>query len=278
MSYILEKFGTLTLSQIMAVTDISGGVAQSALTSLASGGAYNALGSRERARGKPITVTHSCILDGSGPAEVQTKLDACKAWVGVWDKLYRLLPDGSRHYITAELLSVNSTRKIENRNYVTITMTFASLDYYWHGDTVPGFGWMLDSGYYFDNGMYFDKVLTAILPHSNSLTLTNNGNYPVRNAILEIACDGGSPSGIMVVRIIKTGQTDLTYSPLTDIVQGQSAILNCGKCTVQNNGVDDYPNLFEWLCVDPGVNTLDFTMGPSSATGTITIACEDGWE
>jgi hypothetical protein len=278
MSYILEKFGSLYLSQIMATTDVGAGGVISKLIRLPGGGAYNALG-RERARGNPIRVNHSCILDGSSPAEVQVKLDALKGMVGVWDKLYRLLPDGSRQFVTAVLTDVTGTRKIENRNYQPVSLNFQSTEYYWHGNTTFGLGWNFDHGYNFDEGMFFDRVITCLMPAANDLTMLNNGNYPVRNPVIVITAAG---TDITELTIKKAGQTDLKYAGT--IYVGKSLVIDCGAFTILNDGVDSYSVftreanhvIAEWFCVDPGLNTVSLTRTGGDSS-TISFVYDDGW-
>lgn len=281
MSYTLEKFGTTLLPQARPTTDIGAAEAFSLLTPLPSGGAYDALGSG-RSRGKPININHTAAVVGAGTTAVQTLLDGLKGMVGKRDRLYRRLPDGSLEWITARLVTVAGQRKIDNINYLDLNLAWQSGEYYWHG-LHHGPDWVLDAGYYLDAGLAFDQAsgdVTIPLPASGSVTVNNGGNYPVRNAIITIYSGGVAITGLT---IILSGATSLTFAGT--LASGKYLVIDTGKYSVLNDGVDNFTNLTrqaghviaEWLCLEPGNNTVALTRTGGDGSSSITFTYDDGW-
>lgn len=281
MSYILEKFGTTLIPQARPTMDIGAGQAQSVLVGLPSGGAYDAIGSA-RSRGQAITVNHAGAIYEDTNAAVQSALDALKALIGTRDQLFRRMPNGTVQWITARLTSLTGQRTIEHVHHLDLSLSFASHEYYWHG-THHGAGWLLDAGFNLDEGKVFDEAnadVTTPIPASGTVTVTNAGNYPVRNAIISIYA-GTTP--ITNLTLILTGATSLRYAGT--IGSGKTLVLDCGKFTALNDGVDDFANLTresghviaDWLCLEPGANLVAVTRTGGDANSSITFTFDDGW-
>ena len=178
MSYHFSRFGSLMLPSANPTIDVGTGESMSDLHPVVHGGAYDGFGS-EQARQKPVTITYNCMITGRDMVEVQTKFDLLRGAIGTRAKLYRRLPGGAEHWITARLTNVVGTHSTtEPEPAQTVILTFHASEYPWHGGyTHLGFGWLLDTGFYFDSGLYFDEVLWQVMPHAGSLTFINSGFY-----------------------------------------------------------------------------------------------------
>jgi hypothetical protein len=288
MSYILEKFGTTVLPQARPLTDVGAGDAMEALIPLPSGGAYDAMGS-ERARGRPIIVNHDCAIVGATTAAVQTKLDALKALQGTRNHLYRRMPDGTVQWITARLVTLTSQRRVENINYLDLSMTFSSSEYHWHGNH-HGPGWDLDEGYRLDEGLVLDEAVgdVFVFPAADNVEVYNYGTYPVRNVIMTIDPGGVTITELTIIHARTEGSTSLKWTG--SLVAGHTLVIDCGAFTVRNYSapttyVDAFTGLTresghsmaEWVILDAVYNNIALTRTGGDGSATITFDFSDGY-
>jgi hypothetical protein len=280
MSYQYERFGTTVLPTRMTQAEIGSGAVNLGLMDLPGGGAFDPNGTAQARHGQRPIKLNGTIL-GSTPTDLDTQYRGLLAMVGKRDKLYRRSDLGTIEWITARVQNVSCTREVGNKLHLPINISFVGLSPCWYGEH-HGIGWLLDAGYYLDTGKVLDEELGDVnipMPAAGNVTVTNNGNYPVRNAIISITAAG---SNITALTLGGTGW-DLAYTGT--ILAGKTLVIDCGAFTVLNDGVDDFAHLArgvyhtipEWSCINSGSNILSTTRTGGDNNSSISFTFDEGW-
>jgi hypothetical protein len=291
-NYKLEKFGTVMLPQIEAVSDI-GSVARLSLLELAGGGYYDQNGTQQTEQ-EQTTITHQARLVGTTETDLYTQFRALQALRGVSDKLYRYFPDGSREWCQARMLGVKGQTDPRRRYNLQIEISFAMISRIWNGSQ-RGPDWQFDNMLsggpecYFDTTLMFDAstgVTFALDANLIQPYVTNGGNAAVTNPIIRVTAGSVDITYWSFELTLDDGTyMELDYSGT--IASGKTLVIDCGAMSVVNDGVDDYshltlgsgpPHSYDgWLKLQAGVNMFNIYTTGHSATASITFEFSDGW-
>ena len=262
--YRLLSFDGVTLPVARSVFEGGPGPGVAGAVMLPGGGAWDGWGSGN-SRSGPYQIGYSCVAEGASISALRTTLDAIRAKAGERGTLTRRLIGGSEdHTVTARLLSVEISTKPEHsltaRPHQPLTLTWEVLSSVWSGadGTVSG---SLDSS-------------------PKNVTVANDGNIPVEDAVVTITAAG---SAITSCTVAVSGISSWTYSG--SIAVGESLVVDCGAMSVQNNGSDDYDNfaldgghvIDAWLRLEAGNNTVAISRTGGSAASGYEVAFSDGW-
>lgn len=286
--YWLERFGTTELPTQQPDQYVGTGQASTAkFIPLPGGGVFDTLGS-EQAVGQGGTI--SCkgavsILDQSGAALI-SQVQALRALKGKRDKLYRRWDNGDMEWIYARLVEVNAQRSIRDLNSLEMMFTFQQISPVWNGNT-HGSGWYLDSGEYFDTGLVFDEAtgdIFALDSVPKSITISNGGNAPVRDMVIEVYNDMASGAAITQIDIAISGKTAWRWTGSLPV--GKVLTIDCGAFTVLNDTTDAYSGVSLesghaidcWIELEPGDNVLSVTRTGGDASASFTVRYNDGWQ
>ena len=285
MSYILERFGTVTLPFLNPVGDAGTGPSRNPLVEV-PGGWFDALGGEQAPRAQ-TTITKKGTITAATAAALQSTFAALRAMRGKRDKLYRRQPDGTVEWTRARLMQIAGEKIYRQKNiYIDLDLTFLMIDPIWYGAS-HGDGWLLDSGEYLDVGLMLDENDTLFDITAGAVTpivLNNGGNAAVRNIILTLAHSGGGN----IEQLSVVNATNGSYFAWSNnLPAGDDLVIDCGAMSVEADGVDAYAyfvlhathSITEWLRLEPGDNSLTVTVGGATATGiTLAFDYSDGWE
>lgn len=276
--YTFERFGTTTLPVYDPRAPLDSG--QPILQGIDTpSGTYDALGS-ERAKLGKVTLNYGCSIIADTAALVETEAATLRALVGKRDKLYIVTPSGGIRWLYARLGPIRSTRVPDFPGRLDLELPFEVYIPIWNGNH-HGDGWLLDSGIYLDSGYVLDEsgAFQFLTPYTP--TVTNDGDYPVSNAVITVTAAG---TNITEITIAKTGQTNLKWTGTLAV--GKSLVIDCGNYTVKNDGVALSPTgitrqsghvIAEWLIFDPGSNMLSVTRTGGSTDSTLAFDYSDGY-
>jgi hypothetical protein len=229
-----------------------------------------------------MEVTKKAVVYDASQAPFISTIRSLRAKTGHQGKLYRQWGDGSREWAYARLLGVSGQKKTENKLHQELTFRWAILSRIWYSESET-------------------EVTAELTDLTTNITLTNNGNAPVRNAIITVDVPASFPAAAALV-VSKSGQSEFQYTGA--ISPGSQLQIDCGAKAVKLDSVDSYDNfsltsnhvISEWLRLDPGDNILSVTLPAlgggmlsplpvpfvAEATGVtspvfVTVTFYDGW-
>lgn len=219
------------------------------------------------------------VYSGETFTTLRTLEDSLRAAVGTRAKLYRRARDNEEvHWCYARLTGMPYDTSSKDKSWRTISLDFQQLTRWYgvrHDDP-----WTFDSGELFDDALVFDEDEPTILnTNPKVVTVTNNGNIPIRDAQIVITA-AGSP---ITVLIISNDDIDLAFLGTVDT--GDSLTIDAGAWTVINSGVDAYEDfdvgfqhfIEPWLEFPPGDTQITIARTGGSAASTAAIVFRDGW-
>lgn len=283
MSYLPERFGTLTLPTYDPDADTSTGKYETAYTALESGGAIDDLDEDDIARPAVTGISYGGTVEADTRELLTDALDALRAWVGVRAKLYaRELTTtpgaGEVRWRWARLVSVGARRKPGHPLHQEVTFTWASESPWWYAHHHGG-GWVLDDGKLLDEGYFLDESDIVTLNVSpKTYALVNPSNRPIEDIqfTLDVKTTNCTAFGIA------TASTDLDFTGTVNAAK--ALVIDCGAQSVRNDGVAAYDDLAFGAghVVDPwtraersATTTYTFTNTGAGVTSTVTL---DYWE
>lgn len=279
MSYVYERFGTITLPLYNRETNQTP-VAPRQQIAATVAGAFDGDGTGRSDQQYPHALSLEAAVTADSTTLLRAALDVLRAAVGTRAYLYRRADDDSDvHRALCRLVGMTLERSYKTHlAYQMVRMQFAQLGQ-WEGDNHAS--WALDDGSLFDDGLLLDSgdYSQALSSTSASQTVANGGNLPVHS--VQIAVTAGS-AALTSVRITGTG-FDLQWTGT--IAAGQTLAIDCAAQSVLLSGVDAYSGfalgdghtIEDWISLEPGNTTISLAV-----TGTITgagwnIEFRDGW-
>lgn len=277
MTYLLERFGSLTLPTAKPNSTLDTGSIQSGLMDI-PGGAYDSWGSNQASMGAH-RITHTALLTGNGLASIESTFNSWRAQIGKRDRLYRRHPSGALQWVYARLSDVKANRQAGQINTFEISLTFEIAYSVWNGYK-RGWSWALDDGSYFDTGLVFDSTYTYTIPQSGTIVLTSTGNYPVTNPLITIYAGGTSVTNLAMADSVAGFQ--MLYNGT--IQAGGTLVIDGGAYTCYNGTADHYAYMArgslhvinEWFKFLPG-GTITITKTEAGTVTTGVFSFSDGW-
>jgi hypothetical protein len=280
MSYVLERFGDITLPVYNRLESIDPIAPRTAVVATAAG-SYDIWGSDRAAQKFPHRLQLTCVAAAASIAALRTELDALRAAQGTRDYLYRRADDdGTVHRCQARLVDVAYSRKPGQLVYMEIKLTWDQLDQ-WEGRRYEG-PWRLDDGHRLDDGLFLDAVELTAAP---AVSITNAGNLPARNVVLTITVSGADVTYIGFTIPLSGVAWSIDDTP----ADGDVYVMDAAARSLTKNGADAYALLEleesisglvhtarEWIVIEPGVpdtaQLVVVSTGASSVTGLLTFA------
>lgn len=282
MPYHLERFIDVYLPAGNPSSDLSPIPAKPAIVQTLSG-PFDMDQGDDAVDDLPHTITYDALSDGDTADEWRLTEDALRALVGKRGWLWRRSEDEAQELQRAicKLMSNGGPRSTQDKMWKMDSFSWLQLDH-WRGHY--HIDWALDDGHFLDDELYLDDDATyTVTTAPQTITLTNDGNARVTDAIITITAGGVS---ITDVSIVKTGESDLQFTGV--ITAHHSLVIDCGAYSVLNNGVDAYTDfeldtdhaINEWLRLDPGANEIIITLTVInfSVPPTVTINFMDSWK
>lgn len=294
MTYKLDSFGTFDINLYDSVDDVGTADSNAALYTLAGGSLFDPLGST-RAEAIPRTLTKTGQIVGATRDEVYADFNTLRSLRGKRRKLNRVMFSGDdpedrvQHWTWARCMSVNRGvgRTHAMQFYLPVSLEFQQLSPVWYGRFRSASGWVLDDGYYLDDGYFLDDTGNSFAVTggtSQDISLTNNGNENVTNAIITLTAGDVALTSLRVIG----PDTNIYYGGTIEV--NTSVVINCGAFSVKNQGVADYDNFTldpshqsrYWLNLAPGTNTVTIqttTVGEAaeSVQGTLSVTYHEAW-
>lgn len=280
MPYILYQFGDLVLPAYNGENDISTIAGRPAFIDLPGGRVFDASGADDSPTGA-TPLTKRCTLDADNAAQLRVAFNALRANPRKRKRLWRLWDSGDAEWCWARFLGIQATRTTKNHLHQEMELQFVMISPRWYGGHHGG-AWTLDNGIVLDTGYELDaddwRALTA---GANSLTITNNGNRTVTNAVITVAAGSAN---ITALKIGVSGVSELQYA--TTIDAGESVEIDCGALSVLNHGIENYAGfgltanhkIDDWLRLEPGENTVVVTITGGGTGAQALFEFFDGWE
>lgn len=268
MTHAIYKFGSIVLPYRMVADDLSSGDVESSLID-SVGGTFDYWGSaqrfprRRRLAFRGISAGELTYSSGwsENTANFRLAVDTLKAAVGSRASLYRLRDDDSaEQWITARLLYVHYTRKLNDIGIAPLELLFESAMPGWHSSTKT-------------------TKSQACTAGTNNATVANGGLIPVHDAVFTYT--GTSAASTVRVRITAMG-VDWTYNAI--VGAADVLVVNAGTQTVTLNAVDAYGDFMlnaghtaeTWMPLAVGNNTVAITVG-GIGTGTAVVEHYNQW-
>jgi hypothetical protein len=243
-------------------------------------GSFDAAGSGVAEIQLPYTLAYTgASVHATDTSIIATELDTLRARIGATDLLWLHMADDTNRCAWARLLNVAPVMGATQRGVVMFNLTF-QVNSFWFG--VPhGGSWTLDSGYLFDSGLWFDSDSPVVLSTSpQSFTVTNYGNIAVNNTGITVSAGAGNITWLIVGI---AGRCEFAFG--ATIAAGTTLIVDCGRGTVLNNGVDAFASfartanhvIAPWFRLDPGGNVVTVQGGGYGSGSRIEFTYTDGW-
>ena len=280
MPYVIYQFGALTLPAYNGDNDVSAGQVAPAYIDLPGGGVYDVLGA-EPAKRRATLLNKICTLDGDSTAALRTSYNALRAKIGRRDRLWRKWDAEYYEWCWARLLNITARRTTRNMLHQEVDLQFMQVSPHWYGQHHGG-GWTLDSGVLFDTGYLLDETgWQSIAAGATNITVTNNGNRTVTNAVVTVKAGSAN---ITALTVSVSGISQLQYSGA--IVAGKQLVIDCGDLSVTNDGADAYADfaiatnhtIDDWLRLEPGTNTVAIVITGGGTGAQALFEYFDGWE
>lgn len=278
----LTRFGTLDLPQYDVAFNAGPAPADIATVGLVGGGAFDPYGAGAAPQKYPYQIRYSCAVVGPSASAANTKINALKAKIGTYAKLWRTtIPDGVDHWCWARLNDVDDSMRARMPMWnVPLTLGF-TVTGRWHG-LQHDLGWYFDDGiFYFDEGRAFDgDELTVLSSSPQTVVVDNDGNQPVRDAVINVTA---KVAPITYLKIGIAGVTEFYYDGT--IAVNKTLVVNCKNKSVKNDGVSAWNDFHltgnhvvaDWLVLQSGNNSVVVTKTGGGTTSTIEFAFSDGW-
>lgn len=200
MSYLLTRFDDVDLPMLEATQNIGTGRADSPRTRLPSGGAYRMNGT-DRARRGETTVRATGQIVGTTLAQVEAGYVALRGLWGRYAKLYRKGDGtGADQWVWAECVDVPLDRE-RRRLWMPVDMTFVVDSAFWHGTTHGVGATWGDPLVTWGSGYTWGDVADLYTLDTSPKTIisTNEGNYPVDDAVLTVTAGALDLTGLTLV-------------------------------------------------------------------------------
>lgn len=267
--YRLKKFKGAHLPNRMLEENFGTGDVATNYVDTIDRGAYDNDGAGVAPRGG-LTITRRCIISRPTAESALEEFAFWRAYVGARGRLEReALPTGELHWIWARLMAVNADHDPRqfNRAYIPVEFRWSILPpLVWRG-TVAGGMYLWDgSGQFNTSGWKFNEAKGSI-PLSNnpqSVTITNQGNVNVDNAIVKITAGDADISNISL-----WCDSGASWHYDGTVIAETTLVVDCGAASVKNNGADAWSDFWldpghrgrPWLRLAPGDNTILITIG-----------------
>lgn len=280
----LTQFGTLALPQYEAQFSNAPAPVAQATVALIGGGAYDAYGSDVARQRYPALLSYACVVASSSQATAVAQMAALKALLGTKAKLWRTEADGtSQQWCWARLTAIDDTMRVKAPKWlVPVTLEFTLLGR-WNGLSHGGY-WVLDDGEYLDDGLYLDgeepTVLDTAPTAPQTITVTNNGNQAVRDAVIRLT---SAASANTYLSVTVTGVSAFSWTGT--LAATKTLEIDTGRKTVLNDGVAAWNGFLllaehktaDWLVLEPGDNDVIVETDSSGPNSTIQFIFDDGW-
>lgn len=258
MSYKLLTFDGLTLPEYNRESGLDTGPSQPGFIATINGG-FDVYGAGVAPVNTPFAATMRGILSEETDAGQRTIIDALRAKARTRGKLVRQADDDdSLQWAWARLSVVGHRRVYNNRGYQTLE-----------------FAWQMESEWYADR----DDQTETMDGSPYTLSVENEGNRTVANAVLTITADDAN---LTAVTIETTNGTHLIWAGT--LLAGDDLVIDCGAKSIRNDGANAYSGLSygsghtidDWLRIIGAMDiTITYTGGGTDPA--VTIAYNDGW-
>lgn len=252
--------------------------------------AYDNDGTGKAPRGM-VTITRRCIISRPTAESAHEEFAFWRAYIGARGRLEReALPSGELHWIWARLVAVNADHDPRqfNRVYIPVEFRWGILPpIVWRGSIAGGMNLWDGTGQFNTSGWTFNEAKGSV-PLSNnpqSVTITNEGNANVDNAIVKI-----SAGSVDISNISLWCSSGASWHYNSTIVANTTLVVDCGAKSVKNNGQDAWADFQldsghrgrPWLRLVPGDNTILVTVGGIApgddvAESRILVEFSHGW-
>ena len=277
--YSITRFGSVTLPVYNTEYGLNPLPADQSGIVAVGAGIYDSSGAERTAFKFPQPITYKCVAYQSTLGSLSTTIDALRALVGQRSFLYRTANDDATvQQCAARLVDIQMPRVRENVYHFEMTLNFMQLGP-WQGNSHND--WRFDSGQIFDDGLVLDATdfHVSFSGLSASLTLTNNGNLAVEDAIITVIAGSGT-----ITRVSVAG-TGIDWLVDTTVSAGQSLVVDCGARSVQVNGSNAYRGFYlnsahsvrNWLYLEPGSTTISITLVGTYTGAQVNVAFRDRW-
>lgn len=281
MPYVLYQFGSLVLPAYNGENDVSTGQVAPVFLDLPGGGVFDVLGT-EPAKRRITPLNKRCTLDATDTTDMRTQYNALRAKIGHRDRLWRRWDEGYYNWCWARLVNIDARRTTRNYLHQEVDLQFVMISPHWYGQHHGG-AWTLDSGILFDTGYPLDTTdwLPLTADATTNLTITNNGNRRITNAVVTVAAGSDAIDDVTVgVNAISA----FTYSGTIDA--GEGLVIDCGAMSVINDGNEAYVyfaltadhKIDDWLRLEPGANIIEVTITGGGTGSQALVEFFDGWE
>lgn len=233
-------------------------------------GAFDEDGQRVNLQPYQITRTFKITDREKRGVKINEKTDAfLRALAGGRGVLKARMRDGTFRQTFAKFLNVERARRLDDKNYQELTVTW-QVDYpYWlASEDEPLY---MDHGYVMDAGKFMDGHYDLITLNASSVaaTIVNGGMLPVRRGkIILIPASGASLTDLTILNTANMMQ--LRYTG--EIANPKVLVLDLLSKSAKLDAVNAYANIeirtdqMDWMQLEVGDNPLVITSG--SRTGT----------
>ena len=281
--YWLTRFGLTPLSQYDVQFSNATAPADIATVGLVGGGVYDAYGTGAARQKYPFQMRYQCTAVGPTESVARDQINALKALIGSRAKLWRTEAGATipkAHWCWARLADVDDSMRAQMPNWIVpVTLGFTIMGP-WKGLQHRD-GWYFDSGQFFDAGLAFDSNEKTVLgANPRTVVVDNNGNLPVRDAVLWITA---GTAAITALKIGIAGVTEFEYTGT--IAAGTRLTIDCENKNVLNGTAPGWADLAltanhkiaDWLVLQPGNNDVVVTRTGGNTDSTIEFRYSDGW-
>lgn len=278
MSYVLERFGTITLPAVMTIEDISPVAPIDTLVQTTSGVFDNAGGARSDQK-FPQMINMKTLVAETDPNVFRATIDALRALVGTRDFLYRRAEnDSSVQKSLCRLVQMPYQRQIENWATMSLDFKWQQLGP-WLG-AIHGVGWSFDAGILLDNARTLDETPPIVLDTSTKgISIVNAGNLPVTDIQFTLIAQSAPITTVLI-----TG-ADWSFRWDGTLVPGATLMVDTGASSATVNGTNAYAgfsltnlhNIDRWARMAAGTNSIVVSIWGGGTTSTLSIIFYDGW-
>lgn len=237
------------------------------------------------------TIDVGRVLTGDGIIEFADGFRALRALRGKRARLWRTWFDNeTQEWRTAKLKKVSAPRDIDDGNTQEVIMRFEATGLTWNGAPWGKYAYPMPDFPTVSNDLFdYDFVADArrknefILTVGDDITVINEGNVTVREAIIDIAVVAVT-NPITHIEIINHNTGLSGFSLATGISAGQTVRIDTGRKTVKRilPTVADLYSVFDfiganedWLPLVPGDNKLDIGLFGFVGQAKVTISYYD---
>jgi hypothetical protein len=259
MGYWAVKFGSTDLpmrtpSQAVGIPVMRGlGIAT-------VGGAVDPNGTSEAAVRVPYMQRTEGVVVADTAAALGTAMYALRALYGKRDKLYRARDGGGTEWVYARLTQIDAQRGLDDTLMQTVGMGWQIYDPVWSGSA--------------------HSVAGTLTGGTANISLVNNGNARVDNAVITVTVAGAALTGL-TMQVAGTSQ----FTWAGTVAVSDALVFDCGAPTVRNNGVDAYSGfgygtahyVSRWLELEPGTTTFTVIRTGGGTATTVGVSYYDGW-